>query len=72
MSPSVLNYTVDLSVIDLPLGPISSSTPITKSDAKPTQVILLEAVGDMITDLAKKIGDNIAASLSNMHLPSTV
>lgn len=59
MLPNVLNYTVDQSVIDPPLAPTASSTPINPSDPKPTQLISIEAFGHMITDLAKQIGDNI-------------
>ena len=72
VSPSVLNYTVDQSVVDPPLAPAATSTPISQSDQKPTQVISVEAFGDMIADLAKQIGDNISASLSAMHQPSIV
>lgn len=53
MSPSVLNYTVDQSVVDPPLAPSASSTPLSQSTPKPTQVMSVEAFGDMITDLAK-------------------
>lgn len=52
MSPSVLNYTVDQSVVDPPLAPSASSTPLSQSTPKPTQVMSVEAFGDMITNLA--------------------
>lgn len=70
VSPGALHYTVDQSVIDPPLAPTATSTPITRSDQKPTQVISIETFGGMITDLAKQIGDNVLASLSAMHQPS--
>ena len=72
VSPSVLNYTGDQSVVDPSLAPTATSTPIIQSDQRPTQVISVETFGDMITDLAKQIGDNISASLSTMHQPSFV
>ena len=72
VSPSVLNYTVDQSVVGPSLAPTATSTPIIQSDQRPTQVISVETFGDMITDLAKQIGDNISASLSTMHQPSFV
>lgn len=72
MSPSVFNYTVDQSVVDSPLAPSAGSTPLTQSTPKPTRVISVEALGDLIADLAKQIGENISASLSTMHQPSTV
>ena len=70
--PSVLSYTVDQSAADSPLSPTASSTPVNQSDPKPTQVISVEDFGHIITDLAKQIGDNISASLSTMHQPSTI
>ncbi|KAM7401420.1 hypothetical protein PAMA_005561 [Pampus argenteus] len=72
LSPSVINYTVDQSVVDPPLAPTATSTPITQSGQKPTEVISIETFGDMIADLAKQIGDNISASLRTMHQPSIV
>ncbi len=72
MFPSVYNYTVDQSVVDSPSAPSASSMPLTQSTPKPTQVISVEALGDMITDLAKLIGKNMSANLSTMHQPSTV
>lgn len=54
-----------------PLLPAASSTPITQTDSQPTQVITTEALGNIITDLAKQIGDSITANLSTMHQPSS-
>ncbi|KAK0146302.1 hypothetical protein N1851_014385 [Merluccius polli] len=71
MSPGALNYTADQSVFDPSLAPTASSTPLTQSAPQPTQVVPVEALGALITDLAKKIGDTILANLSTMQQPST-
>ncbi|KAK0148851.1 Transposon Tf2-6 polyprotein [Merluccius polli] len=71
MSPGALNYAADQSVFDPSLAPTASSTPLTQSAPQPTQVVPVEALGALITDLAKKIGDTISANLSTMQQPST-
>ncbi|XP_076866675.1 uncharacterized protein LOC143517762 [Brachyhypopomus gauderio] len=50
--------------------PVASSTPIVNTQTRPTQVISTEAFSSMITDLAKEIGENVAASLAAIGLPS--
>lgn len=55
MSLGTFNYTVDQS--DSALAPSASSTP------KPTDVVSVEALEVMFTDLAKQIGESISASL---------
>lgn len=72
VSPSVFNYTVDQSVVGPPLAPSASSTPLCQSAPELTQVISVEALGDMFTNLAKQIGEHISANLSTMHQPSMV
>lgn len=67
MSPSAFNYTVDQPVVDSPLAPSASSTPLTQSTPKPTQVISVEALGDMITDWP----DRLAKTYQSISAPCT-
>ena len=68
--PPSNNRIADQSMMHQPLLPVASSTPIAQTDSQPTQVITTEALGNIITDLAKQIGDSITANLSTMHQPS--
>lgn len=68
--PGVNESVIDQSVFQPPLIPVATSTPVVQTHAQPTQVVTTEVLCDMISDLAKKIGDIITYNLSNMHLPS--
>ena len=60
-------------MLSSPSGHVTSSAPGAEfvpphvQDPPPTQVITTEAFSNLITDLAKQIGENITASLSTMH-----
>lgn len=60
-------HTVDLG-IGTSMGPAASSTPITRPDTE--RVMSTEALGNIISDLAQKIGESISASLNIAHQPS--
>lgn len=68
--PGINESTIDQSVFQPPLIPAATSTPVVQAHTQPTQVVTTEVLSNIITDLAKKIGDSITSNLSNMHLPS--
>lgn len=68
--PGINDSTVDQSAFQPPLIPAATSTPVVQAHAQPTQVVTTEVLSNIISDLAKKIGDSITSNLSNMHLPS--
>lgn len=67
MRPSNFHCVTEQSEISPPLIPAATSTPVANAPPSPTQVITVETLSTVISDLAKQIGDNITANLSVMQ-----
>lgn len=62
--------TVNQSVLQQPLVPATTSTPVAQNQSQPLQLVNMEVLGDLISDLAKRIGEDIKASLTTLHQPA--
>lgn len=62
--------TVDQSVLQQPLVPTATSTPVAQNQSQPTQLVNMEVLGDLISNLAKRIGEDIKVSLTTLHQPA--
>lgn len=68
--PGNVDCTPDQSMLNPTMIPAASSTPVASANGPPGQVFTVEALGGMISNLAKQIGDNITANLNATHQPS--
>lgn len=71
MSPGSFPCAADQSEISPPLVPAATSTPVANAPPSPTQVITVDTLSTVISDLAKQIGDNITANLSVIQQSSS-